>query len=58
MSKEKSSHTTMRIHRSILKKVSDIQLIASQREGKIITLEKALDKFIDIYLENYKELLE
>ena len=56
MSKEKSSHTSMRIHRSILKKVSDIQLIASQREGKIITLEKALDKFIDIYLENYKEL--
>ena len=56
MSKEKSSHTSMRIHRSILKKVSDIQLIASQREGKIITLEKALDKFIDTYIDEYKKL--
>lgn len=56
MSKEKSSHTTMRIRRSILKKVNDIQLIASQREGKIISMEKALDKFIDIYINDYKKL--
>lgn len=56
MSKEKNNHTSMRIHRSILKKVSDIQLIASQREGKVITLDKALDKFIDSYIDEYREL--
>lgn len=56
MSKEKSNHTSMRIHRSILKKISDIQLIASQREGKVISLEKSLDKFIDTYFDDYKEL--
>lgn len=54
MSKEKNNYTSMRIHRSILKKVGDIQLIASQREGKIISLEKSLDKFIDSYFEDYK----